>query len=63
MPIAFCPECDAEIHVDDDVDKGESLHCEECDASLEVVGLDPIELDLAADDDDDDFYGDDDEEY
>ncbi|MBK7600782.1 MAG: lysine biosynthesis protein LysW [Acidobacteria bacterium] len=57
MPLAACPECSAEIHVDDDVDKGDRVACEECDASLEVVGLDPIELDLAPEDDDD--YSDD----
>jgi lysine biosynthesis protein LysW len=33
--------------VDEDVDKGETMICQECDASLEVVGLDPIELDFA----------------
>ena len=46
MPLATCPECDAEIHVDEDVDKGETMFCEECEVKLEVVGLDPIELDV-----------------
>lgn len=55
MPLAACPECEAEIHVDEDVDKGEILHCEECDSKLEVVGLDPIELDLAAGDEEEDY--------
>ena len=50
MPLAVCPECEAEIHVDEDLDKGDPIRCEECDAKLEVVGLDPIELDLAIDD-------------
>jgi alpha-aminoadipate carrier protein LysW len=59
VPLAVCPECDAEIHVDEDVDKGEIMNCEECDASLEVVGLDPIELDLASTDDEEDAYEDD----
>jgi alpha-aminoadipate carrier protein LysW len=59
VPLATCPECEAEIHVDEDVDKGETLHCEECEAKLEVVGLDPIELDTVMDAEDDD---DDDEE-
>ena len=54
MPLAVCPQCEAEIHVDDDLDKGDSVHCEECDAKLEVVGLDPIELDLAIDDKEED---------
>lgn len=48
MPLAACPECEAEIHVDENMDKGEVLHCQECDIALEVVGLDPIELDLAS---------------
>lgn len=61
MPLSACPQCEAEIHVNEDVDKGETIHCEECDATLEVVGLDPIELDLAADDGDD--YDDDDDDY
>ena len=60
MPLAVCPECEAEIHVEEDLDKGDHLNCEECDARVEVVGLDPIELDLVIDDDDDD---DDDDDY
>ena len=60
MPLAACPECDAEIHVDEDVDKGETVHCEECDVTLEVVGLDPIELDLAQTSEEDDDKEDDD---
>ena len=55
MPLAACPECEAEIHVDEDVDKGETVHCDECDVTLEVVGLDPIELDLAQMDEGDDY--------
>ena len=54
MPLAACPVCEAEIHVDEDMDKGETVHCEECDSTLEVVGLDPIELDLAQKNEEDD---------
>lgn len=53
MPLATCPECAADIHVDEDVDKGETMHCEECETKLEVVGLDPIELDVAPDEEED----------
>ena len=53
--MATCPECDAEIEVDEfDVDKGDQLSCPECGSNLEVVGLSPIELDLAPDEDDED---------
>ena len=62
MPLAACPECDADIHVEEDTDKGDVVRCLECEIKLEVVGLDPIELDLAPDDDDDD-YDDDDDNY
>jgi alpha-aminoadipate/glutamate carrier protein LysW len=53
--MATCPECDAEIEVDEfDVDKGDQLSCPECGSNLEVVGLSPLELDIASDDEDDD---------
>lgn len=59
MPIATCPQCEAEIHVDEEMDKGETMVCSECDASLEVVGLDPVELDFSLEEEeveDDDEY-------
>ncbi len=30
VPTGTCPECDADVHVDTDTDKGESVSCEEC---------------------------------
>jgi alpha-aminoadipate carrier protein LysW len=46
MPL--CPACETEIEIDEfDVDKGEIINCPECGAELAVVGLSPIELDLA----------------
>ena len=59
VPLAVCPQCEAEIHVDDDLDKGDAISCVECDARLEVVGLDPIELDLVVDDPEEDEEDDD----
>ena len=50
--MATCPECDAEIEVDEfDVDKGDQLSCSECGSNLEVTGLSPVELDLAPEED------------
>lgn len=63
MPLATCPECDADIHVDEDMDKGDFVNCDECEVRLEVVGLDPIELDAAPDDDDEDVDDDDNDDY
>ena len=52
--MATCPECDAEIEVDEfDVDKGDQLSCPECGSSLEVTGVSPLELDIAPDDEED----------
>ncbi len=62
MPLAVCLQCEAEIHVDEDVDKGQIIRCEECEVPLEVVGLDPIELDLAPENEDEEYH-DDDGEY
>jgi alpha-aminoadipate carrier protein LysW len=59
MPTAVCPECDEEVYVDADTEQGETVTCDECGAELEVVGLDPIELDAyeggSAFDDDDEY--------
>ena len=57
MPTASCPECDEDVYVDADSEQGDVVSCDECGANLEVVGLDPIELDLyeGGDDFDDDL--------
>lgn len=57
MPTGTCPECEAEVHVETDADKGEIVDCDDCGLQLEIVGLDPVELDVVeeeVDDDDDD---------
>jgi lysine biosynthesis protein LysW len=61
--MATCPECDADIEVDEfDVDKGDQISCPECGSSLEVTGVSPVELDLAPEDDDEDDEDDEDVE-
>lgn len=58
--MATCPECDADIDVDEfDVDKGDLISCAECGTNLEVASVAPLELESVDDEDDDD---DDDEE-
>ena len=54
MPTGTCPDCDADVHVDTDADKGDVVSCEECGTDLEVVGLDPVELDIVEEDYDED---------
>ena len=60
--MATCPECDAEIEVDEfDVDKGDLISCPDCGSNLEVSSTSPLELE-PADDEDDDFDDADDDE-
>ncbi len=59
MPTGTCPDCEADVHVDTDADKGDSVSCDECGTELEIVGLDPVELDIV---EDDDKYGEEDED-
>jgi alpha-aminoadipate carrier protein LysW len=51
VPTGTCPECEADIHVDTDADKGDIVSCEDCGTELEVVGLDPVELDIVEEED------------
>ena len=51
--MATCPECDAEVEVDqDDVDLGDEVNCNECGQTLVISNTDPLELDFAPDDED-----------
>lgn len=51
MPV--CPECEASIELSGDVEKGEIVQCPDCGAELEVVGTNPVELDLAPEEEED----------
>ena len=52
--MSTCPECDAEVEVDeDDVDLGDEVSCSECGQTLVISNTDPLELDFAPDDEDD----------
>lgn len=55
MPTTACPECSEDVYVDADSEQGDVVSCDECGTDLEIVGLDPIELDIHEGDDLDDF--------
>ncbi len=59
MPTTACPECSEDVYVDADSEQGDIVSCDDCGTDLEIVGLDPIELDVHEEDDD---FKDDDEE-
>lgn len=59
--MAICPECEFEIDVDEyDVDRGDTLECDNCGVTLEIIGLNPIEFEVASDDEDEEEEDDDD---
>jgi alpha-aminoadipate carrier protein LysW len=58
-----CPVCDAAIDVEEDeLDEGETISCDECGATLNVVTTDPLELAAGEDEDDEDEEEDEDED-
>jgi len=52
VPSAACPECQEKVYVDAESEQGDIVTCEECGLDLEVVGLDPVELDICESKDD-----------
>jgi len=43
----YCPECDADVMVPQDVMENEIISCHDCGIELEIISLEPLELDLA----------------
>ena len=62
MPTTACPECSENVFVDAESEQGDIIACEECGTQLEIVGLDPIELDIYADENFD-YFDDEDEAF
>jgi alpha-aminoadipate carrier protein LysW len=59
--MAICPECEFEIDVDEyDVERGDTLDCDNCGVTLEIIGLNPIEFEVASDDEEEEDEEDDD---
>ena len=46
-----CPTCNVPVKINQTVKLGDTISCTACKAALEVVWLDPIELDVLIDDD------------
>ncbi len=57
MAQATCPSCGEDINISSKPKMGQKVICPECGNELEIVWLDPIELDWPYDEDD---YDDDD---
>ena len=49
MANAYCPECDSLVVLNPHASVGQQVTCPHCDADLEVISVDPPELDWAYD--------------
>jgi alpha-aminoadipate carrier protein LysW len=65
MPYAACPGCDQNIFLRRNPKLGDIVYCDNCEADLEVVNINPIELDWPWEEDEteDEFDEEDDEEW
>jgi lysine biosynthesis protein LysW len=57
--IARCPDCGEKIRLQGRIYVGKEVICPDCDAVLEVIDTEPVELDWAFDDEDDEDDDDD----
>jgi len=48
-----CPLCSGELALGDDTVKGELIECNECGSELEVVAVDPFQLNEAPQEEED----------
>jgi lysine biosynthesis protein LysW len=61
MPKTYCPGCDAIIALDNP-QTGAMVTCHKCDEELEIISIDPFEVDFPLDYYDSDDVWDDEEE-
>jgi alpha-aminoadipate carrier protein LysW len=47
MAVATCLDCGNEINLGRNPKEGQSVTCPDCGADLEIISLDPLELDWA----------------
>lgn len=48
----MCPECGADID-QNNLELGEIVVCDDCGSELEVIGVNPLKLELAPEEDED----------
>jgi len=47
MSGTVCPECDAALEIPADAMENELIACLDCGSELEIIALDPVQLELA----------------
>ena len=60
--MVLCPACKCTVKVEDDLEIGDCLVCDQCDEALIVVTLEPLELAVDEDEEDDEEDDDDDDD-
>lgn len=58
MPKTFCPNCDVEFNIGNPK-LGASVTCKDCGTDLEVISVNPLEVDFPLDSLDDEAWDDD----
>jgi len=61
MPAADCPSCGTQVTLSNNIRIGQHIMCGKCREVLEIIWLEPVELDWpfeADEDDDEDFLDD-----
>jgi alpha-aminoadipate/glutamate carrier protein LysW len=63
--IMNCPACSAPVEPEDDLEVGEAVECDQCEAILVVTSVEPLEFEIEEDDidEDDDEDLDEEDEY
>lgn len=61
MPTVDCPNCEADVIITESDESGDTIECEGCNTDLEIVSLNPPELEVIEEDTYDDE--DDEDEY
>ena len=49
MAMAICPACEGQVNMQGQVEMGQAVVCPHCSEELEVIDVDPLELDWAYD--------------
>lgn len=62
MAVAICPSCGEDVRISGRPKIGQKVTCPHCEDYLEVIEIDPVELDWDADDDWDDDWDEDEED-
>ena len=60
MEGVYCPECDGTIVLNPTPQVGKRFTCPHCDADLEIISVDPVEVDWVFEDPDADWGDDED---